>query len=311
MEFSDSLFTLQLPYQSVYGQGATLHLAFVKDNEVYTRDIRINRRIENSRLQYKWHTFRDKLTPGAREEWTLQLTDSKGEPVSARCFFTLYDASLDAIRRHYWRLSLPTIPYLAMPYWSSRYLSVTSFGINFPWKHELQPVESWSDLNLRLLGFATGGGMVKNAKMLYQTNGAVSTCRMASPKMLAEAVVAENEVAMDMAAAPSLETHPAVRKNLQETAYFNAELNTDEEGKVKRNENGLIPGHYEMPNIKALNDGLYWMVSAGMEIEAEMEQKPLKKMDRKQLLRKVDLNPYELGKLLHKEFARCFERKNG
>ena len=233
MEFSDSLFTLQLPYQSVYGQGATLHLAFVKDNEVYTRDIRINRRIENSRLQYKWHTFRDKLTPGAREEWTLQLTDSKGEPVSARCFFTLYDASLDAIRRHYWRLSLPTVPYLAMPYWSSRYLSVTSFGINFPWKHELQPVESWSDLNLRLLGFATGGGMVKNAKMLYQTNGAVSTCRMASPKMLAEAVVAENEVAMDMAAAPSLETHPAVRKNLQETAYFNAELNTDEEGKVR------------------------------------------------------------------------------
>lgn len=233
LAFSDSLFTLELPYRPVYGQGATLHLAFVKDNEVYTRDIRINRRMETSRLQYKWHTFRDKLTPGAREEWTLQLTDSKGEPVSARCFFTLYDASLDAIRGHYWRLSPPSLPYLAMPSWNSRYLSSTSFGINFPWKQELQPAGTWSDLNLRLLGIATGGGVVKEAKLLYQTNGAVSTSRMASPKMLAEAVVEENEVAMDMAAAPSLETHPSVRKNLQETAYFNAELNTDEEGKVR------------------------------------------------------------------------------
>lgn len=233
LAFSDSLFTLELPYRPVYGQGATLHLAFVKDNEVYSRDIRINRRMETSRLQYKWHTFRDKLTPGSREEWTLQLTDSKGEPVSARCFFTLYDASLDAIRGHYWRLSPPSLPYLAMPSWNSRYLSSTSFGINFPWKQELQPAGTWSDLNLRLLGIATGGGVVKEAKLLYQTNGAVSTSRMASPKMLAEAVVEENEVAMDMAAAPSLETHPSVRKNLQETAYFNAELNTDEEGKVR------------------------------------------------------------------------------
>lgn len=233
LAFSDSLFTLRLPYQPVYGQGATLHLAFVKDNKVYTRDIRINHRIETSRLQYKWHTFRDKLMPGSREEWTLQLTDSKGEPVSARCFFTLYDASLDAIRRHYWTLSRPSVPYLAMPSWNSRYLSSSSFGIYFPWKYELQPVEIWSDLNLRLLGVATGGGMVKNAKMLYQTNGAVSTSRMASPKMLAEAEAVENEVAMDMVAVPSLETHPSVRKNLQETAYFNAELNTDEEGKVR------------------------------------------------------------------------------
>lgn len=113
-----------------------------------------------------------------------------------------------------------------------------------------------------------------------------------------------------------MEVLERIQEEYQDLTEFEDKLekfipDTDEEGKVKRNENGLIPGHYEMPNIKALNDGLYWMVSAGMEIEAEMEKEPLKKMDRKQLLRKVDLNPYELGKLLHKEFARCFERKNG
>ena len=232
LEFSDSLFTLQLPYQSDYADGASLHLAFVKDNKVYTRDIRINHRIETPRLHYKWHTFRDKLSPGAREKWTLQLTDSKGNPVEARCFFTLYDASLDAIRRHSWRLSPPSVPYLAMPSWNSRYLSVTSFGISFPWKHELQPAEIWSELNLQLLGGMPLGGKAKGAPLLYQSAAGVSVNRMHSPKMLDEVVVAEVEESMDMAAAPSLETNPVIRKNLQETAYFNAELNTDKEGKV-------------------------------------------------------------------------------
>ena len=84
----------------------------------------------------------------------------------------------------------------------------------------------------------------------------------------------------------------------------------DENGEPLKNEEGFILGNYRMPGIKEVNDALYWMVSEGLEIEAEEEGKELKKMTRKQLLRLVDIPPIELGNLLHKEFARCFERKN-
>ena len=84
----------------------------------------------------------------------------------------------------------------------------------------------------------------------------------------------------------------------------------DEEGNPIKTKEGKFIGKYQMPDIKALNDALYWMVSAGLEIEAEEKKHQVNKIEKKKLLRKVDITPYELGQKLHKEFVRCFERKN-
>lgn len=69
-------------------------------------------------------------------------------------------------------------------------------------------------------------------------------------------------------------------------------------------------GGHRTPEIKMLNDALFWMVKEGEEIKAEEESRPVNEVDRNKILRKVDIPPKDLGTLLHEEFQRCFERKN-
>lgn len=85
---------------------------------------------------------------------------------------------------------------------------------------------------------------------------------------------------------------------------------TDENGEVIRNEEGHMVGTYEIPKIAVLKEALLWMVQEGMEIEAEKNGDKFKGINENTVFRKVDISPQALGQLLHKEFARCFERKN-
>src|SRR3546814_8001935 len=52
----------------------------------------------NRDLQLEWATHRDKLQPGAAEEWQLTIKGGKKEAVAAELLAGLYDASLDALR---------------------------------------------------------------------------------------------------------------------------------------------------------------------------------------------------------------------
>ncbi len=46
--------------------------------------------------------FRNKVIPGEEEEWTLKLSNGKGDPLAAEVLLSMYDASLDAIAPHNW-----------------------------------------------------------------------------------------------------------------------------------------------------------------------------------------------------------------
>lgn len=240
LAFSDSLFVLKLPYCSRYGDGASLHLAFVKENQVYSRSVRILRRLPEARLHYRWQTFRNLLEPGAQENWILQLTDSAGRPARARALFTLYDASLDVISRHSWPFVLPQPADFYVPFWNSRYTSVASSYTAFPVKNELIKGYVLSDINQRLIdgtASASGAGSVNGMPLLYAAEG--STLRMAkssanlSDMRLAEAEVSsesDNETEQsELSGIPET----SVRRNLQETAYFQPALVTDEAGRIR------------------------------------------------------------------------------
>lgn len=81
------------------------------------------------------------------------------------------------------------------------------------------------------------------------------------------------------------------------------------DGTSKRNKEGLLIGKYETPDLKVLNKTLCWMVKEGIDIESGKgyEQNVL---DEKTIIRSVDISPRELSDILHKEFSKCFERKN-
>lgn len=240
LAFSDSLFVLRLPYRPEYGEGASLHLAFVKNNQVYSRSVRIDRRLPEARLHYRWQSFRNLLEPGARENWTLQLTDSAGHPVQARALFTLYDASLDAISKHGWPFSLPRISGFYVPNWNSRYLSVASFYMPFAIESKPLKSEVQSDINRMLIdggGFSAVGTLVKNAMPgIYAA--APQVARMAKTQSAADVVLEEKVVdtSMELGAGEAESSEipeTSVRRNLQETAFFQPALVTDETGRIR------------------------------------------------------------------------------
>lgn len=97
---------LELPVDDSYIGGATVQLATAIDSRVYTEEIPIVVPFPSNQLSLKLATFRDKLTPGAKEQWKLTVAGPKGEKVAAEMLANMYDASLDAFAPNDWYFNL-------------------------------------------------------------------------------------------------------------------------------------------------------------------------------------------------------------
>lgn len=95
-----------------------------------------------------------------------------------------------------------------------------------------------------------------------------------------------------------------------ESKLMTWEPDKDEEGNKIQDENGDVKYHGKLPDAKALNDALYWMVSEGEAVAAGEEGRKPEVITREGIARKVDLTPIELANQLHDEFYRCFKSKN-
>lgn len=78
----------------------------------------------------------------------------------------------------------------------------------------------------------------------------------------------------------------------------------DKNGKPEKDKEGNIVGHLGIPDVKAVNDALYFMVSEGLEVAGEDT------VTRDELLSYVDASPIDVGKALQPEYDKCFKRKN-
>ena len=104
LRLSDELRIIEIPYLPEYGDGVTVHFAFVKGGKSYIMGQTLKLSMPDKQLRYEWTTFRDRLHPGDKETWTLRLTTPDGTPASANLMATLYDASLDQLTPHSWTL---------------------------------------------------------------------------------------------------------------------------------------------------------------------------------------------------------------
>ncbi len=79
-------------------------------------------------LEIETITFRDKLQPGIEESWTFKIKGPQGDKVTAELLASMYDASLDAFKSHYWSfypLNQPT-------YYTNSYSNANnSFGLAY------------------------------------------------------------------------------------------------------------------------------------------------------------------------------------
>lgn len=100
-----------------------------------------------------------------------------------------------------------------------------------------------------------------------------------------------------------------IQDNFGELSDFENKLigftpTVDEQGNVKKDKEGRTLGISGTPDIKTLNFALLSMAKEGAEITGKEVKED------KKLLQMVDMTPKELSEELHKEFMRCFERKN-
>ncbi|ALO49286.1 alpha-2-macroglobulin family protein [Hoylesella enoeca] len=243
--------TRKFTYQPSFGDGIAITYAWVKDGIMYTHTANIRRPLPNLRLNVTWKTFRNRLTPGQKEEWTLQITRPNGRPATAQLLATLYDRSLDEIQRLSW--SLPISLRLSLPnmYWTN-YVGTSfsvsgSLPVSYPHVARLEYSHFSNEMFHAFDYMRDQNGLITEAYSVAYV-GSVQTRSMGLVKPMGASV--ESSTLSELAfkgisddVQPQITTQKDVsgqlRENFNETAFFFPALQTDT--------NGLITMKFTLP----------------------------------------------------------------
>lgn len=252
---SNALTTRTFKYKEEYEGGLTVTFAWVRDGKLYQHQEHIAAPVPDNRLKMEWKTFRDRLTPGQQEEWTLMIRQPNGKAADAQLLATLYDKSLDQILKH--DISLDTYIPLTQPYVSWLGLSGGSTSLSYSVRPKTVSVPglTYAHFGIRYFDNLTRGLIIGYGRPLGQIRirgGGKNTVMLASARVDSYNTMAVEESTMDMAmakAAPqsadsgessentanleNLEkTSTTLRENLNETAFFYPQLFTAADGTV-------------------------------------------------------------------------------
>ena len=263
-ELGDSIVTLPFTYKPEYASGVVINYSFVKNGECYTRKISIARPLPEKKLNITWKTFRDRLTPGQKEKWTLQITTPDGKPAKAQLMSVLYDKSLDQLADHTWKMSLGFSQWLPDCYWKSN-LKYYEMGLSgtYPTKYYDEKELDVDQFDGKYFSFSAYMQAVELSKLERSSGGTVESVRIQKDELVREEAkvmrIRGSKMARVGAFAPSVnkvfdvvEEMPQfaggsgsdagqfldkvqVRENLNETAFFYPALESDNQGNVAIN----------------------------------------------------------------------------
>lgn len=258
VDLKNELYTREFKYTEEYGDGITALFAWVKGGKTYRHTQAISKPMRDDRLIVKWTTFRDKLVPGQREEWTLNVSRPDNKAVKAQLMATMFDKSLDQIRPHNWWFGLSRPHSCALTWWfySSLGFSQGYSGRNIKWLQTKElDFSSFNDYN----NVGLYGGIRFSAPVIKKDEVRVLASADAAAPMMAKQAAGDYFVRGMSASAleanaggsPNLadmldenpveatqkgddgEAEVQLRENLQETAFFYPNLETDDDGNIK------------------------------------------------------------------------------
>lgn len=99
LHLSDTILHFTYNYSEAYGNGIHAQFAILDKGTLHRKSVVITKPTPDKSLNIRWSTFRNKLTPGAEETWTMHITKDS-VPVKASILATMYDASLNKFGRH-------------------------------------------------------------------------------------------------------------------------------------------------------------------------------------------------------------------
>ena len=250
-----------VPIKEEYRGNVNVSFTLIRHNSFQQVQKGITIPWSNKQLQLSWSTFRSKLLPGQEEQWKLKISGPKSEAVAAELVATLYDASLDVFRSNSFYLSLYGSNY-------SRFYWEGNDGFNTPNSNSLDdrrgrrfpyPAPRQYD-QLNWFGFAflnyygrPGMPMPRRARsglvaaapaMEMEESAALSYSADAAGEggLFMDADGVEGDLRNKNANEPmppspdddaQAESQAApIRTNLNETAFFFPQLQTNEEGEI-------------------------------------------------------------------------------
>ena len=80
---SDTIINLKYRYKEEYGDGVAITFGFMRDGVLYSNVRQLRKPEPDKRLRFKWTTFRNRLQPGKKEEWSLSVYEPDGSPAKA------------------------------------------------------------------------------------------------------------------------------------------------------------------------------------------------------------------------------------
>ena len=274
-ELGDSIVTLPFTYKEEYASGVVINYSFVKNGECYARTINIARPLPEKKLNIAWKTFRDRLTPGQKEKWTLQITTPDGKPAKAQLMSVLYDKSLDQLAEHSWRMSLGFSQWLPSCYWRSnlKYYTMDLLGI-YPTKYYDEKQLDVDKFDGKFFSYYAYMQAVELSKLERSYGGTVEAVRIQKDELVrdeakvmrirgskmtrfgaasSKPLLSEMDLALQnkmvmleefggggsnkvlSSADEAALNHVQIRENLNETAFFYPALESDNQGNVAIN----------------------------------------------------------------------------
>ncbi|WP_316785283.1 alpha-2-macroglobulin family protein [Pedobacter frigiditerrae] len=142
-----------------YEDGFAVQFTMVQNGTIYNSLQRVYIIDQAKQLDIKFLTFRNKLQPGEKESWKLQISNRNGEKEMAEMVATLYDASLDDFKKMSWNSNLRTNFYYEDYTWKFNSNSL-SYGNNlwFLRVYNDYSVKPRIYENLNLFGYTYYGG---------------------------------------------------------------------------------------------------------------------------------------------------------
>ncbi len=252
--------TISIPVLESDLGGFAIHTSFAAFNEFKSQSFNVYVPYPKTDLEIETTTFRDKLQPGQDETWSFKIKGPKGDKVSAELLASMYDASLDEFRTHNWSFNPINNPVYygsinknsRQSFGNTRFRLFNNFNISSYYPSQRRDELNW-------FGFYFGNNR-------YLGRG-YNKMKMAAPEA---AMMVEDEMALEEVSDTSYDydakfandekwnsqntdsvyniskgqfekvensktDNIQIRKNLNETAFFFPQLQTDKEGNVSFN----------------------------------------------------------------------------
>lgn len=231
-------------YKEEWGDGIALRYSWTRNGKVYTFVERLHRPEKPTNLELEWTSFRDKLMPGQKEEWTISVKGTDGKPAAAHMIATIYDKSLEELAPHSLPLNLNYYSFTPHIYTSQRNLQSQMFLYG---EQTFRPLDV-KDLTFYQLCIPDFSGFGDLSEVVVVGYGGQKKMMSRAMPLMAKAMANDEAKVFDVMESKAVNQYEQelpvvadeetttndvqIRENLNETAAFMPTLVTDKNGNV-------------------------------------------------------------------------------